>query len=372
MRFFSPRLLGATMSISALCLCFVAPAGADVSSVYPPQSEARDFAASQGGWTASTSFESCPLPITCPTVANTFEASGGAGNDGHIRSSFEATLAILGTATATWLSPGFVYSGAGGEEPTSLSLGLSRRADVSDLLDGIAGSSATYSVVLVDETEGGATIPVMGPTSLAEAGEWATVPAASVDPGLLTLGNEYAVRISSTYVPGAVSALVEGSADYDNVVLAASRPGVPPPANPDPGDKGGGGGAGGTGGAGGAGGSAGQGALTAGQLRIMIRRSTSAAARLRGKRLLVRLACPRNAQDACRITAQGRIRKGLPVTHRRTVAIAKGKSRLVALRVKRRFRDRIAKRKRLLIFQVVRVGDVSATFSRSRTLIGFR
>lgn len=366
MPFIDLRRLGAIASVSTLCLVSAPAARADVSSVYPPQSEARDFAAGQGGWAASTSFESCPLPLTCPTVANTFEAAGGAAGDGHVRSSFEATLAIVGAANAVWESPAFPYTGAGGQAPTSLSLAVSRRADVTDLLEGIAGSAATYSVALIDETGGGAVIPVAGPTSLATATEWAAVPTA-VDPGLLTLGNEYAIRITSTYVPGAVAALVEGSADYDNVVLTATRPDDSPKG---PGPGGGAGGSGGAGGAGGVGaGSSSQASLTADRLRVMIRRSAPAAARLRGKYLLVRLACPRSVRQSCRITAQGRIRKRVPVTHRRTVRVAKGRNRLVALRVKPRFRERIAKRKRLQIFQIVRVGDVSATFSRSRALI---
>jgi hypothetical protein len=57
------------------------------------------------------------------------------------------------------------------------------------------------------------------------------------------------------------------------------------------------------------------------------------------------------------------------VTQRRSVRIAEGRSQLVALRVKRRFRDRVAKRKRLLVVQKVRAGEVTTTFARSRALI---
>jgi hypothetical protein len=360
------RPLGTIVSVLTLCTALLVPAtaGADVSSVYPPEPEARSFATGSGGWTGSTSFESCPLPATCPTVENTFEAAGGAGGEGYLHSSFKATLTIVGTATAAWQSPPFLYTDAEAEAPTSLSLGLSRRADVEDLLS-VSGSSATYSVDLVDVTEGGAVLPAAGPLDLEGAGDWTAVPT-FLDPAALVLGHTYAIRISSRYVPGTVSLLVEGGADFDDVVLAATRP-DDPPATPPPGGGNGDDNADGDGG----GSAATKGSLTTGELLSSVRLSSQETAEVRGNgsRVFVRVSCPRRVQRACRITAQGMIGKRSRVTRRRAVRVASGRARLVGLPVKPRFRDSVAARKRLLIVQKVRVGKVSTTFVRSRVLI---
>jgi hypothetical protein len=100
-----------------------------------------------------------------------------------------------------------------------------------------------------------------------------------------------------------------------------------------------------------------------------MRRVDSASAGLSGRHVFVRVRCPKRVGSTCRITAQGRIRKRVRVTQRRTVRVARGRSRLVALRVKPRFRERLAKRKRLLVVQEVRVGEVTTTYARSRVLI---
>jgi hypothetical protein len=90
---------------------------------------------------------------------------------------------------------------------------------------------------------------------------------------------------------------------------------------------------------------------------------------MRGKWVIVRVRCPRRVERACRTTVLGKIGKRLSVTRRRGFRVGRGKVRLVALRVKARFRDRVRRRKRLLIVQRVRVGGELATFARSRVLI---
>jgi hypothetical protein len=157
--------------------------------------------------------------------------------------------------------------------------------------------------------------------------------------------------------------LAEGETDvrFDNVALS-----VQVAAN----GEGGGGGDGG-GGSGGSGGdpSSGSGAFTSTELLSSVRQSTPETAEVRGDRVFVRVACPRRIQRACRISAQGMIGQRVRVTRRSTVRVAGGRAKLVALRVKPRFRDRVATRKRLLIVQRVRAGKVSTTFARSRVLI---
>ena len=88
-----------------------------------------------------------------------------------------------------------------------------------------------------------------------------------------------------------------------------------------------------------------------------------------GKRLLVRVNCPRKAGHRCRTTVQGLLKKGRPATNRRSVRLRSGKSKLVALKVKPKARKRVAMRKRLLVRQKVRAGKATATVFKNRLLI---
>ncbi|HEX7058921.1 MAG TPA: hypothetical protein VF176_03640 [Solirubrobacterales bacterium] len=342
----------------------LAPSGAsaEVSSVYPPTQEARDFAAGQGGWVGSSSFDSCVLAVTCPTVTNSFESAGGAGGEGHIRSGFSATLTAVGSAMAVWQSPQFTYEGAGGGVPEAVSFAMARRADVGDLLSG--GSTATYAVDLIDVTAGGVVIPVIPSASLAGADAWTVETPIALSPGQLTLGNEYAIRITSTYTPGAVSLLVTGNADFDNVALTATRADDPPPTDPPttgPAHPGGDGDAGGNAAAGSS--------LSRVRLRALLRGGPTGSAMLRGKRLFIKVNCPTSVGRACRITVQGLLGKGRPATARRTVKVGKGKGRRIALRVRPRLRAKVVKRKRLLVRERVRAGKLKATIYKRRKLI---
>jgi hypothetical protein len=58
-----------------------------------------------------------------------------------------------------------------------------------------------------------------------------------------------------------------------------------------------------------------------------------------------------------------------PATNKRTVKVRNGKSKQVALLVKPKARQRVAKRKRLLVRQKVRAGKVTATLYKNRKLI---
>jgi hypothetical protein len=193
-------------------------------------------------------------------------------------------------------------------------------------------------------------VTLIAPTTLAGARSWTTVSGASVDPGELVIGHEYRIQISSRYTSG-TSVLASGSADYDNVVLSAVR-----------GKAGGGAGRG-------EGGGSGAGGLSSQQLEELLRQATPGTATLRGKRLFVRVKCPRKIERPCRTTVQGFLKKRRPATRRRTVKLRKGKSKLVALKVKPRARERVAMRKRILVRQKVRAGKVTATVFKKRLLI---
>ena len=72
---------------------------------------------------------------------------------------------------------------------------------------------------------------------------------------------------------------------------------------------------------------------------------------------------------SCRIRVQAFLRQRRPVTNIRTVKVGKGKGRQVALRVRKRWRPRVAKLKRLLVREKVRAGRTRAHFWKVRKLI---
>ena len=337
--------------IASLLLALPAAAGA-AGSKYPSASAARGFDGGAAGWDSSSSTEgSCLPPLLCASAENSFQGSGGADGGGFIRSAYTGVvgaMGVAGTTTAVWQSPPFTYSGAAGAVPTALNFHMDRRASVDHLL-AVDGNSAEYSVQLVDLSAGGESSTLIAPTTLAGARSWTDAGRGSIDPSALAIGDEYRIQISSRYTSG-TSALVTGSADYDNVVLNAI--------------EGNGKGNGGNGGDG-----KGSGAFSSQRLEELLRQSTPSTATLHGKRLLVRVKCPRKVGRQCRTTVQGLLRKGRPATVKRTVRLRAGKSRLVALQVKPKARKQVAKSKRLLVRQKVSAGKATATVFKTRLLV---
>jgi hypothetical protein len=341
----------ATVCLACLLPGFTSVAGA-ATEKYPPDAAARGFNGGLAGWTGSSSFDgSCLPPLLCPSVTNSFQPSGGADGGGYVRSAYQGVagaMAVAGTTTAVFTSPRFTYRGASGQAPTDVVFEMDRRASVDRLL-AVSGSSATYSVRLVDVSAGGETSTLVAPTTLAGASSWRNAPRAPINPDRLAIGHDYRILITSTYVTG-TSALVSGNADYDNVVLSAIR---------EQRRKGGSG-------EGGAGAT-----LSRQRLSDLVRAAQPDTAVLKGNgsRLFVRVKCPRKVGRTCRITAQGMLKKGKPATARRTVTLRKGKAKLLMLRVKPKARERVAKRKRLLVRHRVRAGKATATVYKRRKLI---
>jgi hypothetical protein len=335
----------ALASVAILGLCLAASASA-ATSKYPSNAAARGFAGGSAGWTSSSGTGgSCLAPLLCASVTNSFQAAGGADGGGFIRSAYTGVTgvtAVGGTTTGTWESPPFTYRAAGGEEATTVSFAFDRRANVDQLL-AVAGNSAEYTVRLIDASEEGEALTVIPATTLAGANSWTNLTHDSIDPESLTSGHDYRIQIISSYTTG-TSVLVSGSADYDNVVLSASD---------------------GTSGKGKGGG------LSEQRLEDLLRQAGPGTAVLsgNGRRLFVRVKCPRKIGHACRTTAQGLLQRRRPATRKRTVRLRSGKSGLVVLRVKPKARKRVAKRKRLLVRQRVRAGKVTATVIKSRRLI---
>ena len=346
-------------SLAILGLVFAPVAGAAVSK-YPPAAASRGFSGSAAGWTSSSGNEGiCLPPLLCASVENTYQGTGGADGAGFIRSAYTGVVgvsAVGGTTKGVWESPGFTYSGVAGGEATTIGISLDRRASVDQLL-AVAGNLAEYSVRLIDVSEGGEALTLIAPTTLAGAQSWTGVSRGSIDPASLTPGHEYRIQITSSYTTG-TTVLVTGNADYDNVVLSASSGGN--------GGKGNGGNGKGKKSKGGN-----SGALSEQRLLELLRQATPGTAVVNGggKRLLVRVGCPRKIGHACRTTAQGLLSKHRPATLKQTVRLRSGKSKLVVLRIKPAARKKVSARKRLLVRQKVHAGKAIATVYKSRKLI---
>lgn len=215
----SRRSLLLLLSLAALAL----PAQAQAqSSTYHPASAARDFANGPGGWTSGFfSGGPCLVALLCPTVSNGYVGSGGANgqSDGFLRAEFGGLLGVGGEVNSVYRSPPFIYKGAAGLEPQSVQLNLDRRARVNALLS-VTEGAAEYSVELIDRTAGGAGVLVAGPATLEGATRWTSVPTIEVDPGQLTRGHEYFLRIVTRLQFG-VEVSPGSRADYDNIVLTA-------------------------------------------------------------------------------------------------------------------------------------------------------
>jgi hypothetical protein len=348
---FSRRFSVAAMACLGGLLVVLPPAAGAATEKYPPDPAARGFNGGLAGWAASASFEgSCLPPLLCPSATNNFQQSGGADGGGYVRSAYQGAagvMAVGGTTTAVFTSPQFAYRGADGEAAAAVVFEMDRRASVDQLL-AVSGNSATYSVQLIDVSAGGETLTLVAPTTLAGANSWRNASRATLDPDRLVAGHAYRIAITSTYVTG-TSALVSGNADYDNVILSAST------AEQRSRDGGAGDGDG----------------LSRERLSNLFGAVLPGTAVLKGngKRLFVRVTCPRKVGRSCRIGAQGLLTKRKPATARRTVKVRKGKSKLMMLRVKPKARDEVMKRERLLVRHRVRAGKVSATVYKKRKLI---
>jgi Ca2+-binding RTX toxin-like protein len=217
-----PRLVTAS-AVAVVLSTGTAAAATAATNDYHPTAESRDFATSAGGWTAATTHTSqlCVDGVTCPTVTNSFVATGGAGGDGDgfLRTATSATVAgVLDTTTATWTSPAFTYHGAGGQTPDSVSFTLDRRVDAASLLSLL--SNARYRVHL-DDLDNPAGSLTLVDQPITNQLTWASVAAVDVPPAGLTIGDHYQFRIVTELENGA-AVVPGGTFDYDNVLLRAT------------------------------------------------------------------------------------------------------------------------------------------------------
>lgn len=327
----------ALMATSAL-LVLAAPAQA-ATGVYPEGG--GEFNGGAEGWQATGA--GCDVAVLCT-------ASGGYdGLDGRPAGSLSAdtnigvNLLSLFHSTVTLQSPDFEVGTAG-----AATLHLERQFDAGSLID--LAPQLNYSVQLVDRTSG------KRATSISEVVEGGSGWSGEDGAATVKVGHTYAILITArTSSTVAGTGLLSGatSARFDNVALTVHHA-----AGDSRGGSGAGGGAGG-----------GSGAITDARLATLAPATVTGPAQLQGKRLLVKARCPKKVGHACRISLLGLLKKHKAATAKRTVKVAKGKTKRLVLKVKPRAKGRVAARKRLLFKVKVRAGGARATAYKRLRLI---
>ncbi|MGH2952814.1 MAG: hypothetical protein ACRDK9_02180 [Solirubrobacterales bacterium] len=304
-----------------------ASAGAQASA-YPPNPESIFFSTSAGGWTGSTdSTGLCIAPLTCPTITNSFVASGGTfgDGDGFLRTEASGLAEAAGTSQGIWTSPAFTYNGAAGQPPTDIVLSLASKSDLAALLSVASGLNG--SIELVDVTAGGVASRLVNEAPISHTSTWTRVPLVVINPGQLVIGRDYQIRII-TELDYTADVLPSGSVDYDDVIMIALRDGA--------GDGNGGGPGGGVGGIGG-----GVGVFD-------------------GRNLFLKLKClgvKKNGKCRVRATAlTSKKGKRLTFPIQRKV---KKKGKVVRMRVRFQFRKRLERQRNVILRSKVTTGSLN-------------
>jgi len=334
------------LAAGALTLLFL---GVAAGSARAATYGAAGFSSSAEGWKVTSSTCSIPLALAC---ASSGEYATTAGNPpGSLATKGTVLVNVVGLfkADTTLESPSFTV-GEGGQG----TLEMQRAFDPGGLVE--LNPQLSYTAILVDQTSG------QQQKAIAETFSGSSDFADRSGPVSLVAGHSYAIVVESQISATLVGVGLIGSsiANFDNVSVTG------------PGGAGGGGGngGGGTGGNGGEG-SPGANGLTDARLASILKSSGGAvsAARAQSGRLLVKAKCPKKVGVACRVTLQGLLSKKKPATAPRTVKIQKGKSKLVALKLKPKAKGAVTKRKKLLFKETVKAGSATATLYRPLKLI---
>lgn len=327
--------VGSLAAAAALTFGASSASAETITSLYPFQANASNFAHNQGGWAPEISLRGiCVLGggITCPNIIPTYQASGGADGpaDGFIRIGVISLLDVASDAKGIWRSPPFLYTGARGHTPEKLVFKLTRQADVSSFIS-LPGNTATYTVQLVNTKTGNA-INLIHESNLDGAKTWSAVEPVSVDPDDLRMDAKYRIEIIAHFASVAV-VIPLSAADFDNVRLLASRPS-------DGKDN----------------------VVTNTKLMNLLRPLGPKNAPLKGKRLKPRISCPAKVTDPCEIAVSALLSRGGPkITTTRDVTVKPGASKRIGLVVKDQYLQQLRNRGKAVIHERVRSGNARAS-----------
>lgn len=370
----SRRQIALFAAAALASLVVAAPVSAQSGTVYHPDTDSREFAGSVGGWTSSTGTGGLCIaqPLLCPSVTNTFEASGGIGGatDGHVRTATGGVAGVSGAVLGVWESPDFIYGGAAGSVPDSLQFGHYRRAAVADLIN--AGGRAVYRIEIVDAGSGAPQVVLTDNTLLTDSPEWETPGLREISPQSLAVGESYRFRITTRFEFGP-QAIPTTTVDYDSVALAAiDEPEVQGPTGPQ-----GPSGPRGPRGPSGSNGSDGDdGKFDVAFLNSFVKNNMRNWTGVRRREMLVLVRCPGRARQKGRfcsfgLTALAR-RRGPAASKARTVRIPPKGRRLVRLPLRRPFHGEITKREQILVRYRVRVGTIRTTVFKQLRVVSCR
>ena len=316
-------------AVAALALLVVPASAGAAQSGYTPDADSQSFFTSKGGWTASTDAQGlCVTMLTCPEVTNWRRPKGGTfgASDGHLRTAIATLTGVGSESFGIWQSPAFNYQGVNGREPATVGFTITRRSNLEALLS-VAGNSADTSVDLVDLTAGGDGTRIIDALPIVAIQSWTRVPVVDINPDDLVIGHHYAIRIVSRFAYGS-EVIPGGSVDYDDVLLFAStRDG-----DGDGGDD-----------------DFGVGDIIGGGQNVFFD----------GSHLFFKLKChglSKKGKCKVRATALTKKKGGKRITFpiQRKVKAKKGK--IVKARVRDRFRDKLERKKKILIRSKVHTG----------------
>jgi hypothetical protein len=342
------RLWTAVFAVTAALVLLFAGRSQAATTIYP--AGGSGFDADAEGWTPGG--VSCtPLVLACTPEAAYDPGAGNPPGSISARTTVTVNLLDLFKGTEIWNSPQFTVPVAA---VTGANLRLERAFDAGGLAE--VEPKGSYTVTLRDLSAGTATTLLSEEVGKADSAFAARAASAGV-----VGGHTYQLSIEGTTAQSTIAlSLISGTTNlrFDNVGLRVeTAEGSATPSS--------------TGGAG-AGNDGGSGKfsnLSDSQLLSLLRSTTAAPATLKGKRLFVRVSCPAKVGHACRIAAQGLLSRHRAATLKRTVRVPKGRSKQIALRVKPKAKDKLARRARVLVREAVHAGSAHATLYRSRALI---
>jgi hypothetical protein len=333
------------LGCALLVLLFAAAPAQVAAAAYPPGG--GQFKGGAEGWQVTAA--GCDVPAAC-TAGGGYD--GGHGNPSGSLSAdttIDLNLLTLFHSHVTLQSPDFVVGGGG-----AATVHLEREFDPGSLVD--LAPQVEYSVELVDRSSGKRSTAVS--ETVEGAAGWHGFDGAAT----VKSGDTYALAIAvSTSSSMLGTGLLGGStsARFDNIALTVG-------SDTSTGGRGGAD----VGGGNGAGEGSGTGSgLTDARFAALAPAAVVGPARLRGRRLLVKARCPKRVGRACRLSLVGLLGKRRPATARRTVRIAKGKTKRLVLRVKPRAKRKVAGRRRLLFKLHLRAGAAKATVYKRLRLI---
>jgi hypothetical protein len=279
----------------------VGPGGTDGSpDVYP--AGGGTFSGGPQRWQVTEA--SCDAPRLCTASGGYDDGNGNPPGSIAANTTVGLNLLTLFESTVTLQSPDFTVVRGG-----DATLHLDRQFVAGSFVD--LAPEATYSVTLIDRTADDVSEPL--DESLTEAPDFVDKDRAVT----VRQGHTYAISIT-TEIGSTVAGtgLLGGttSARFDNVSLTV-RPG---------------------------GATAGARRLTDLKLASLLRNGVVGPAVLRGKRLSVRVRCPRAVGQPCRTALQGLLRKRKPATATQRAKVRKARAKWVTLRVKPRARAKLA------------------------------